>query len=53
MATKFIRRQNLSKMNNNLKKKRDNLTTCESKSINHFGILNNLCTWTTKECPDF
>lgn len=42
MARKFIIRQNLSKMNNNLEKKRDSLTTCESKSTDNFGILNKL-----------
>lgn len=40
MARKFIIRQNLSKMSNNLEK-RDSLTTCESKSINNFGTLTN------------
>lgn len=53
MARKFIIRQNLSKMNNNLEKKRDSLTTCESKSTDNFGILNKLHNWTIKECVWF
>lgn len=52
MTRKFIVRQNLSKMNNNLEKT-ESLTTCKSKSINNFGILNKLCTCTIKECVRF
>lgn len=39
-------------MSDNLEK-RDSLTTCESKSINNFGILTKLCTCTIKECVRF
>lgn len=52
MARKFIIRQNLSKMSNNLEK-RDSLTTRESKSINNFGTLTNFALAWLKKVSDF